>query len=474
MKKLNIILSKLISASLVFSICLTGAAAAQSAPSNSTTLSTQYEIVQTLGWYKIVKYHGKLGVTYDGKTILSCVYDEVIPANYESGMQFIVQKDDIYALYDTSEQTTTCTFPSYPYQLYYIADMAGFVGVHSYTVPYYCTKANGSLQFWTSTGDPLISDSSLHPSGFVSEGGCVIVQNTQTGLYGVWSLYGDESEQTNRLTVPCIYPTIQLVPMPYEGISFGSPSTYALIPADDGKWTVINAHNGKPILSESYDTATTYDGCLAVTRNGQTSYYDAINSKWVQPQPNLDNSEQISAWAKDEVGKAVMSNLVESDLQEQYTQPCTRKDFCHLVAATAKKYSKLSVQEMCVDQNRIPGFFSDTNDTDVLACAALGIVNGVGNGKFAPDKAIRREEAATMLYRAAKVLGIAKNSERLTFVDESDISDWAKDAVDAVSAMRTEDGTMVMQGTGNHMFSPKRPYTREQSILTAYRLYRMK
>lgn len=474
MKKLKTTLSKLLSASLAFSICLTGAAAVESASANSTALSTQYEIVQTLGWYKIVKYQGKFGVIYDGKTVIPCVYDEVIRTNYESGKKFIVRKDDVYALYDTSEQTTTCTFPNYPYQLYYIADMAGFVGVHSYTVPYYCTNSNGSLQFWTSTGEPLISDSSLHPIGFVSEGGCLIVQDTQTGLYGVWSLYGDESEQTNRLTVPCIYPAIQLVPMPYKGISFSSPSTYALIPAEDGKWTIINAYNGNSILSGTYDKATTYAGCLAVNRDGQTSYYDALNSKWVQPQPSLYNSEQISAWAKDEVGKAAMAELVESDLQEQYTQPCTRKDFCHLIAAAAKKCTERNVQEMCIEQERVPGFFSDTEDIDVLACAALGIVNGVGNGKFAPDKAIKREEAAAMLYRAAKVLGITENSERLTFVDERDISDWAKDAVAAVSAMQTADGTMVMQGTGNRMFSPRGTYTREQSILTVYRLYRMK
>ena len=41
-------------------------------------------------------------------------------------------------------------------------------------------------------------------------------------------------------------------------------------------------------------------------------------------------------------------------------------------------------------------------------------------------------------------------------------------------AMQTEDGAMVMQGVGSNRFAPSGIYTREQSIMTAYRLFRMK
>ena len=110
---------------------------------------------------------------------------------------------------------------------------------------------------------------------------------------------------------------------------------------------------------------------------------------------------------------------------------------------------------------------------DVLACASLGIVNGVGNGRFAPDAHITREQAATMLVRAAGILDIRANREHTPFNDADRISTWAKAAVAEVSAMQTEDGAMVMQGVGSNRFAPSDPYTREQSIMTAYRLYRM-
>jgi len=56
--------------------------------------------------------------------------------------------------------------------------------------------------------------------------------------------------------------------------------------------------------------------------------------------------------------------------------------------------------------------FTDVSLTDwfcgfVGAASSAGIVNGIGNGKFAPQGAITREQAATMLARASKQLGLS-------------------------------------------------------------------
>ena len=178
------------------------------------------------------------------------------------------------------------------------------------------------------------------------------------------------------------------------------------------------------------------------------------------------NRSQMSAWAADEVEKAVMAELVPEELQRQYTKPCTRQEFCQLVAAITQKRTGNTVQQLIVYRGGTDSSFTDTDNADVLACASLGIVNGVGNGRFAPDAHITREQAATMLVRT--------NREHTPFNDADRISTWAKAAVAEVSAMQTEDGTMVMQGVGSNRFAPSDPYTREQSIITAYRLFRMK
>ena len=101
---------------------------------------------------------------------------------------------------------------------------------------------------------------------------------------------------------------------------------------------------------------------------------------------------------------------------------------------------------------------------------ALGIVNGVGNGRFAPDESITREEAAKMLWNAADLLGYQPTEEPLDFADKDEISDWALESVNAISSISGADRP-IMQGTGNNRFSPKDSYTREQAVATVYRLY---
>jgi len=53
----------------------------------------------------------------------------------------------------------------------------------------------------------------------------------------------------------------------------------------------------------------------------------------------------------------------------------------------------------------------------------------------------------------------------MTFADSGSVSSWASEAVGQMQA------TGIMNGVGNNMFSPKYPYTREQSIITVLRLY---
>ena len=125
---------------------------------------------------------------------------------------------------------------------------------------------------------------------------------------------------------------------------------------------------------------------------------------------------------------------------------------------------------IAADEASLSDPFTDTHHADVVEAYALGIVNGVGNGRFAPDESITREEAAKMLWNAAALLGYQPTEEPLDFVDKDEISDWALESVNAISSISGA-GRPIMQGTGNNRFSPKDSYTREQAVATVYRLY---
>ena len=93
--------------------------------------------------------------------------------------------------------------------------------------------------------------------------------------------------------------------------------------------------------------------------------------------------------------------------------------------------------------------FSDAGDTyytGYLSTAKrLGIVNGVGNNRFAPDQAITRQEMFTLLYNALKVLDkLPSGMSGKTLADFSDasgIATWAKDAMTALVKAGTVTGS---------------------------------
>lgn len=55
-----------------------------------------------------------------------------------------------------------------------------------------------------------------------------------------------------------------------------------------------------------------------------------------------------------------------------------------------------------------PEAFTDTTDKNVLAANALGIINGVGNNRFAPDSVLTTEQSIVMAQRALEALSISQ------------------------------------------------------------------
>ena len=170
--------------------------------------------------------------------------------------------------------------------------------------------------------------------------------------------------------------------------------------------------------------------------------------------------EQPSSWAKDQVGLAIDAGIVPQALQSRYTDTATRADFCALVVALLEKYLgwELTAEET----------FTDTDDINVRKAATLGIVQGVGNGAFNPNGELTREQAATMLERTYRAsLRYLQGSGTSSFADSASVSSWAADAVAKM------ENSGIMTGVGNNRFDPKGAYSREQSIMTMYRLYRL-
>ena len=175
-----------------------------------------------------------------------------------------------------------------------------------------------------------------------------------------------------------------------------------------------------------------------------------------------------SSWAAEEVNEAIQLDMVPADLRTFYEKDITREEFAILLSNLLSKVTLKDLSTLAAQMGTsIDIKFTDTDDERILNLAKLGVINGVGNNKFDPQGSITREQAAKMLMAASKVAGLTSDRNEGNYADENTISQWAKEGVYFCNA------NGIMSGTGNNHFSPKKSYSREMSIVTIMRLYKL-
>ncbi|MCD1258965.1 S-layer homology domain-containing protein [Paenibacillus athensensis] len=102
----------------------------------------------------------------------------------------------------------------------------------------------------------------------------------------------------------------------------------------------------------------------------------------------------------------------------------------------------------------------------VAAAAAAGLIEGRGDGTFAPDAPISREEMAALAVRATGAADAAAGSAAALpgYADEADIQPWAVRYVQAAFAQG------LMEGRDGGRFAPQAGLTRAEAAQLALRL----
>ena len=166
-----------------------------------------------------------------------------------------------------------------------------------------------------------------------------------------------------------------------------------------------------------------------------------------------------SSWAINEVSKAIDADLVTNSVQEDYQSSITREQFCEMVVRAYEKISN-EIAETGWES------FSDTDNSEILKAANLGIVSGYGNGIFGPDDLITREQIAAMLVRMIDAAVSYANIDVYNdnnFTDIDSIDDWALPSVN----FAYDNG--IIQGVGDNRIAPLDNTTCEQAVLLIYR-----
>lgn len=250
---------------------------------------------------------------------------------------------------------------------------------------------------------------------------------------------------------------------PDDGFAPNEPTTYEItvngIKKSYYNEAVYLSEVEKYVGKDPVYLASEGGGCMNIgfTPNGRT----------LRNQLSQLAANQPSSWAKAEVEAAKAAGLVPALTGNPgYQTSITRQQFAELVVTLVEQATGKTLEAAPA------GTFSDCTNLAVRKASAAGIVNGMGDGLFAPNQTTNREQIATMVNRAIQYIK-AETGTDLTpvkgsiskFADKSSVSSWAVEGVGALAA------NGIMNGTSSTQLSPKATCTVEQSILLSFRTF---
>ena len=177
-------------------------------------------------------------------------------------------------------------------------------------------------------------------------------------------------------------------------------------------------------------------------------------------------------WSRTFVTEAAAKNLLPYEFTASYSDNITREQFCKLLGnfiAVKENYKSLEAYMSDNGGAYLRNYFEDCDgvDNSVNILYALGIVNGKDSTHFDPQGIITREQAATLLTKAAEKYWTIETTTSLPYEDAWSVSEWSRVYVTWVNENR------VMTGVSATEFAPQGTYTVEQAIATIVRLYNL-
>ena len=150
-------------------------------------------------------------------------------------------------------------------------------------------------------------------------------------------------------------------------------------------------------------------------------------------------------WAEPAIYYLAEYGLIEDDAGKVYPKKyITRAEFTKLIIGVFGLYD-YSAQCDFTDVDKSSEYYPY-----IASAYELGIINGVGYGKFGVDEYLLRQDMATIIYRTVQKYGNPLTEKPvLDFVDTANIDDYAKDAVSALV------GAKAVSGNLDYQFLPK-------------------
>ncbi|MEA5011075.1 MAG: S-layer homology domain-containing protein [Angelakisella sp.] len=198
--------------------------------------------------------------------------------------------------------------------------------------------------------------------------------------------------------------------------------------------------------------SSVYDGLNGVLRFA-TSHFSTYGVGYKQDVPSF--ADIGTHWAKEDIAFVASRGLLSGTSKTTFSPntAMTRGMFVtalgRLANADVSGYEKSSFTDVKSDDYHM-GYVEWANKNN--------IVKGIGDGKFAPDQSITREQMAVILQSYAKAIGftLPKVHAENTFADSAKIGAYAKDAVKQMQMAG------IISGKNSNLFDPQGTATRAE------------
>lgn len=219
--------------------------------------------------------------------------------------------------------------------------------------------------------------------------------------------------------------------------------------------TPIGGGGGGAGGSSTIDKPSTPGASMGIVSDVEIKPAEPVNP--VQPDPVEGFTDLVNAeWSREAVEYLAEAGVINGKSENSFApnDAVTREEGAKIIVAAFNLLGDAECDFADVSSDRWSYAY-------IAAAVEAGIITGYGE-EFGPTDTMTREQAATIIFRAAEKITLELSGEKSEFTDEADTSDWAADAIAHLAA----DG--VINGMGDGTFAPKATLTRAQLAQLVY------
>ncbi|XID95835.1 cellulase family glycosylhydrolase [Paenibacillaceae bacterium WGS1546] len=293
-----------------------------------------------------------------------------------------------------------------------------------------------------------------------------------------WKLYiivyetaelGDSIGTTRDFAIPVAYNGDKLATLEavYEDGSFAGPHNWTSF--KEFAYTFTPSYEDNELILKENFFKEVNDGIVHLTLHFWSG--EALEYTIVKAGASVAGAERLASfkdveghWAKHSIAFLAALDVVQGQGDGKFDPEgdVTRAAFVEILVNALGLHDETA--ESSFRDVEAGAWYADA----VASAEKLELVSGKGNGDFGVNDPITRQEAAVILHRAMKAIGVGAASDEASaeaFADQDSISDYAKDAVAQVQQAG------ILLGKAGGRFDPGGFVSRAETATVVQRLF---